>query len=183
MPEQPLEIVTPRLLLHGLSLEDTRLVLRGDCDTLGSRIGARVPASWPGPDLAESLPGMFARMEEHPEDADGWVWVVIDPLAGAVVGDIGFHSPVCEMTSIEIGYIIFAEARGKGYATEAAAALIAWAFAQPGIERVTAQIDPDNDASLRIAAKLAMRETAREDARYRCFERLKLADPEKAVTS
>ena len=82
MPEHPLEIATPRLRLRGLSLDDARLVVRGDRETLGARIGARVPASWPEPELAESLPGMVARMEQHPEDADGWVWVVIDPLVG-----------------------------------------------------------------------------------------------------
>jgi RimJ/RimL family protein N-acetyltransferase len=182
MPEQPLEIVTPRLRLRGLSLEDARLVVHGDRETLGARIGARVPASWPEPALAESLPGIVARMAEHSDEVDGWVWAVIDPRAAAVVGDIGFHSPVHGRTSVEIGYIIVAEARGHGYATEAAAALMAWAFTQPGIERVTAQVEPGNAASLRIAERLDMRETTPEDPRYRCFERLKEPEPREGET-
>lgn len=68
-------------------------------------------------------------------------------------------------------------ARGRGYATEAAAALIAWAFAQPGVERVTAQIAPGNAASLRVARKLGMREATSDEPGYLCFERRKSGLP------
>jgi ribosomal-protein-alanine N-acetyltransferase len=176
MTDLPDEVLTPRLRLRTLSLDDARLVLQGERDALAARIRASVPADWPGPGLAASLPGIVAHMAQHPADAAGWVWVVIDQQAAAMVGDIGFHSPVRSVASVEIGYLIFPDARGRGYATEAAAALLAWAFSQPEVERVTARIEPGNGPSLRVAAKLGMRETASEEPGYRCFERLK-SDP------
>jgi [ribosomal protein S5]-alanine N-acetyltransferase len=167
------ELLTPHLRLRTLSLGDIELILGGDRGALGARMGARMPDDWPGPDLAAGLPEIAARMAQNPADTAGWVWVVIEQGTTAMVGDIGFHSPVRRVASVEIGYVIFPAARGRGYATEAAAALIAWAFSRPGVERVTAQIAPDNTASLRVARKLGLRETAPEEPGYRCFERLK----------
>lgn len=171
------EVLTPRLRLRALTRDDIELILRGDRAALAARIGARVPDGWPGPALASSLPEIAAGMAGKPLDTAGWVWAVIERGTAAVVGDIGFHSPVRGVASVEIGYVISPEARGRGYATEAAAALVAWAFSQPGVARVTAQIDPGNAASLRVADKLGMRETAPEEPEYRCFERLKSDSP------
>lgn len=182
MPEHPLDIMTQHLRLHGLSLEEARLAVQGEHQALAARIGAHVPANWIEPALPKRLPGIVTRMAEHPEEAEGWVWVVIDRQAGAVVGDIGFHSPVRGRESVEIGYLLFEEARGRGFATEAAGALMTWALEQPGIERVTMQVEPENAASLRVAEKLRMRETTPEDPRYRCFERLQAPEPREGET-
>jgi [ribosomal protein S5]-alanine N-acetyltransferase len=45
---------------------------------------------------------------------------------------------------------------GKGYATEAARMLIAWAFEQPGVRAVEATIPPWHTASQRVATKCGM---------------------------
>lgn len=168
----PYDLLTPRLRLRSLTLEEARLALRGDRKTLAARIGASVPADWPGIGLTTSLPGIVAHMAKHADGA-GWLWVIIERATASMVGDIGFHSPLVGVSSVEIGYLIFQGARGRGYATEATASLVAWALSQPGIERVIAQIAPDNAPSLRVAAKLGMRETAAEEPGFRCFERLK----------
>lgn len=168
----PLELRTPRLRLRSLSLEDARLALRGDWEALSARIGARVPADWPGAGLAAGLPDIVAHMEQHGGGA-GWLWVILEPATAAMIGDIGFHSPLAGASSVEFGYVIFPGARGRGYATEAAAALLEWALSQPGIERVIAQIAPENGPSLRVAQKLGLREAAPETSGYRCFERVR----------
>ena len=55
--------------------------------------------------------------------------------------------------------------RGQGLVTEAAAAVLAWALAQPGVRRVTATIAPENLPSLAAARRLGMRQVgAREGA-------------------
>jgi len=46
---------------------------------------------------------------------------------------------------------------GRGYATEAAAALAEWALGQPGVARVCASMPPDNAAAIRVAQKIGMR--------------------------
>jgi RimJ/RimL family protein N-acetyltransferase len=173
MTELPDEVLTPRLRLRALSADDARLAIGSEREAFAARIGASVPDDWPGPALAASLPGIVAHMARHPVDAAGWVWVVITRRGAVMVGDIGFHGPVRGVASAELGYLIFPAARGRGYATEAAAALLDWAFARVGVERVTAQIAPGNAASLRIAEKLGMRETAAEDPGFRCFETIR----------
>jgi RimJ/RimL family protein N-acetyltransferase len=170
------EILTPRLRLQALALAEVELLRRSERDALGERLQARVPAEWPGPQLADSLSIIASDMARQAAD-ERWVWAIVapagEPPVPTVVGDIGFHGPVRGASSVEIGYVIFPSARGQGYAAEAAAALIEWAFAQTGVERVTAKISPANQASLRVAARLGLRETATDEPPYRCFERVR----------
>jgi RimJ/RimL family protein N-acetyltransferase len=60
----------------------------------------------------------------------------------------------------EIGYILHPDVHGQGYATEAARALLAFAFAQVGLHRVYARCDARNVASARVMARLGMRQEA-----------------------
>lgn len=165
------DLRTARLRLHALSIAETRLALRGDRAALGERIGAIVPPTWPEPHLADGLPAILAEMERVGGD-ERWVWLIIEPREGAVIGDIGFHGPATGAATVELGYLLFPGHAGRGYATEAAEALMALAFARVGVARVIVRIEPDNAASLRVAAKLGMRETASDDPTYRQFERL-----------
>jgi RimJ/RimL family protein N-acetyltransferase len=54
----------------------------------------------------------------------------------------------------DIGYILHPDAWGQGYAVEALSAVIAHLLARPDVTRLTADVDPRNDASLRLLAKL-----------------------------
>lgn len=58
---------------------------------------------------------------------------------------------------IELVYVINAAEWGKGYATEAAAALARYALGELGLARLIALIHPENAASERVALKLGMR--------------------------
>ena len=49
---------------------------------------------------------------------------------------------------------------GQGYVTEAAQALLTFAFEQLSLHRIFVDIDPRNTASLRVAEKLGMRREA-----------------------
>ncbi len=54
----------------------------------------------------------------------------------------------------EVGWATVPEARGKGYAKEASAAAISWAFDNLGWTEVIHCIDPKNDASIGVAKSL-----------------------------
>ncbi|WP_353230214.1 GNAT family N-acetyltransferase [Novosphingobium sp.] len=54
----------------------------------------------------------------------------------------------------EAGWIFAEPVWGRGYAGEAAAAALAWFDAQHGPRRVACMIEPDNRASMAIAARL-----------------------------
>jgi RimJ/RimL family protein N-acetyltransferase len=56
----------------------------------------------------------------------------------------------------DIGWHLLREHWGQGFATEAAQASRDYAFAQLGVERLVAQIHPENYASRRVAEKIGM---------------------------
>lgn len=79
--------------------------------------------------------------------------------AGAVIGSVGLT--VHHGTAAEIGYTINPTHWGKGYATEAANALLAFGFSELSLERITATCRPENAASAGVLAKLGMTQTGR----------------------
>ena len=79
---------------------------------------------------------------------------------GAIVVDVSFHWVSEEQRTGEIGYFAHPRHAGQGYATEAARALLAWAFEEAGFHRVIGHIEPRNVASARILEKLGMRKEA-----------------------
>ncbi len=76
---------------------------------------------------------------------------------GEVVGLINFHGPPTPDGMLEIGCAVAASCRRQGYAAEAAVGMATWAFAQPGVERIRASVQPDNDASLRVIDAVGFR--------------------------
>ncbi len=79
---------------------------------------------------------------------------VVERSTGRIVGYTGAgRMEIDGVDEIEWGYRFVASARGRGYATEASAALLrAAAAVQAG--RIVAVIDPTNRLSQRVAAKL-----------------------------
>ncbi|HEY0112888.1 MAG TPA: GNAT family N-acetyltransferase [Allosphingosinicella sp.] len=97
-------------------------------------------------------------------------WAVEAKEDGRLVGQVGFADFRREMTpSIEglpeMGWILAPDAHGKGYASEAVAAGLAWIDAAHRPAQVAAIIDPGNLPSIRVAEKAGFAE--REEAVYR----------------
>jgi RimJ/RimL family protein N-acetyltransferase len=77
-----------------------------------------------------------------------------------VVGHIYFKLvSVADLTG-ELGWALHRDHQGKGYATEAARAILAYAFESLGLHRVKAELDPRNGASIALCLRLGMREEA-----------------------
>ncbi|MBL7495471.1 GNAT family N-acetyltransferase [Frankia sp. CNm7] len=79
---------------------------------------------------------------------------------GELIGDLVFFWRSAQHRGGEIGYVLHPDLHGKGYATEAARALLALAFDEFGLRRVTARIDAENHASAAVLRKLGMRQEA-----------------------
>jgi RimJ/RimL family protein N-acetyltransferase len=77
-----------------------------------------------------------------------------------VVGDIILMFRSAANLGGEIGWVLNPDYSGRGYATEAARALLQRAFDDLGLRRVIARIDARNDASIRLARRLGMRQEA-----------------------
>jgi len=97
-------------------------------------------------------------------------WAVERRDGGAMIGQIGFADFQRDMTPSvmgipEMGWLFAREAAGQGYATEAAAAGLAWIDAASRSPETAAIIDHDNTASIRVAEKCGF--SSREAALYR----------------
>jgi RimJ/RimL family protein N-acetyltransferase len=92
--------------------------------------------------------------------------VVEEKATGGFLGETGFadwrRGIVPPIVGIpEVGWVFTARAHGKGYATEAATAVLAWGDAHFGKIRTVCLINPANTASLRVAAKCGYIEETR----------------------
>ena len=89
---------------------------------------------------------------------DDWFSVaVVERASGTTVGDIAFHWVSERDRTAEVGFVFDPRHQGKGFATEASRALIAWAFASAGMHRVIGRLEARNAASARVLEKLGMR--------------------------
>jgi ribosomal-protein-serine acetyltransferase len=88
--------------------------------------------------------------------AGGDVTLAILLPDGTVVGGTGLHTRAGPGT-LEIGYWVHVDHVGRGYATEAAAALTDIGFTVPGITVMEIQHDRANVGSARIPEKLGYR--------------------------
>lgn len=77
-----------------------------------------------------------------------------------VIGDLYFTVKSAENLGAEIGWVFNPEVHGKGFASEAATAMLDLAFGTLGLHRVIAELDPRNAASVRLCRRLGMREEA-----------------------
>jgi len=81
------------------------------------------------------------------------MWALCDRSTAEIVGDVGF---LRHEDGIEIGWHLRRLVWGRGYATEAARACLAYGFDDLGFERVSAFVELANAASLRVVEKLGM---------------------------
>ena len=105
----------------------------------------------------------FQKLAFDSYDRHGFgLWAVINASSGEVIGDCGItlqNTPAG--SEPEIGYHLWRDFWGKGFATEAVGAALAWGGKNFPDKRITCMIDPGNTASLRVAARLGFREFAR----------------------
>jgi ribosomal-protein-alanine N-acetyltransferase len=108
----------------------------------------------PPADRAEVSPDWLARVRVTPA-GDPWAlgFSVVKRDGGTVVGSCGFKGPPDSDGMVELAYGIDPDHRGCGYATEATAALTAFAFADRRVRVVRAHTKPDNEASERVLRK------------------------------
>ena len=140
-------------MLEPIDPEVIRLLIRGDRAAAQQEAARTFPDEFPTADeLGGFLPIQLKRMDADPHRRD-WLARLMVTHEGEVIGHCGFHGSPDTVGRAEIGYTVFEQFRGRGFAREAAQALIQWAFAQ-GEERVFASVSPDNAPSLAVIRHL-----------------------------
>jgi RimJ/RimL family protein N-acetyltransferase len=152
---------TDRLRLRGPTLADfpACAALWGDAETVRF-IGTGKPSG------TEEAWGKFLRNAGHWSLLGFGYWVVEEKTSGAFAGLVGLshikrdiEPPPPDLP--EAGWVFALEAQGKGYATEAVGAALAWGETRFGNAHSFCIIDPDNAPSLRVAEKCGYAESAR----------------------
>lgn len=137
-----MEISTPRLCLRLQTLEE---------------VLAWIDAMPPADRAAVSPAWIEQARNAKPGDPWAFSFTVIELGSGASVGGCSFKGPPDADGMVEIAYGIDPSHQNRGYATEAAQALVDFARSNPGVSRVIAHTLPDNAISGRVLEKCGFR--------------------------
>ncbi len=102
----------------------------------------------------EALKQLRQRILQHYVDRGYGLWALISKETKKLIGMAG---PIVQTVDgeecVEIGYRIASSEWGKGYATEAVAAIRDYVFSRFSMDKLIAIIDPNNTQSIRVAEK------------------------------
>jgi RimJ/RimL family protein N-acetyltransferase len=155
------QLETPRLTLRNYTLDDFAayaamradprvMQFIGEGDTLGE----------------EDVWVKFLQTIGHWHALGYGTWAVVEKETGELIGNVGFADkkrPPEHPASggPEMGWLLAADAHGKGYATEAVRAALDWGRNHfGGGQRVVCVISTENAASIRVAEKCGFRQFA-----------------------
>lgn len=155
-----LETARLRLRGHGVGDFDAHAAIWGD-ERITRFIGGR-------PSTRDESWSRLLRYNGHWSLLGYGFWAIEERETGALVGEIGFadfkRGLLPEFDSHpEMGWVLAANAHGKGYASEAAQAALHWGDGYFERSPIVCMIDPENGPSIRVAEKAGFREFARVD--------------------
>lgn len=145
-------IETGRLLMRKWRMPhdlDDALAIYGDAQTMHF-----IPC---GALDAQQTERLVQRMIERDEQQGYGIWPVVLKAENRVIGECGITQIPGHEPDIEIAWIFNAAYRGRGYATEAARAVMEYAYSELQIARLYALIDRFNAPSIAVANRLGMR--------------------------
>lgn len=131
-----------------LQTEHLELALQSTEEVL-ARIRAMSPA-----DQAEISPVWMARLRAS-TSANPWThgFAITHRHEGRVIGSCGYKGPPGRDGVVEIAYAVDPEYQGRGYATEAARALVDYAWERQEVRVVVAHTLPEPSASTRVLTR------------------------------
>lgn len=146
--------------MHAYRIETERLLLRaltpGDVPDLVTLLNdyevAKNLSRVPHPYTDEDAHGFLGRMTAEAGEKKDFVFAITGRADGAFFGCCGVHRD--EAGLFELGYWLGQAHWRRGYATEAARALAAFAFGELKVERITAGWFEDNPASGHVLEKV-----------------------------
>jgi RimJ/RimL family protein N-acetyltransferase len=110
--------------------------------------------SWDVPYSVDAAVASFTTQQSRDGFAPGeWTTLAIE-LDGAVIGDVAVELNAGGSVA-QLGCSLTTAHHGRGYATEAAAAVVAALF-EAGVHRIYAELDPANIASMRVLEGVGM---------------------------
>jgi RimJ/RimL family protein N-acetyltransferase len=149
---------------YKIILETKRLILRRqilkDLDTLWSL--------YCNPEITKYIPDAPRSYEEtkaelewfmngHPKFPQLGLWATIHKKTGKFIGRCGLLPWTIDgQQEVEVAYTLAQEFWGQGLATEAAKGILQYGFEQLHLTRLISLIDPENQASIKVASNIGM---------------------------
>lgn len=96
----------------------------------------------------------LAMIAKQVRESDVYPWAMADIQDDRLIGGVTLFAIDRTHRRGEIGYNLHPDRQGQGLAQEAVRLALGHAFANVGLERIEADIDPRNDASCRFVEKL-----------------------------
>lgn len=149
-------ISTERLGIRSLESADAEAMFAYRSDPAISRY-----QSWEPVSVAE-VREFISGLEEIELAAPGrWYQLgIVLRDSGELVGDVGIHAQGEDPRQVEVGITLAKAFHGRGFATEALRAVLAYLFRDLGKHRVFASVDPRNEASIALLERSGMRREA-----------------------
>jgi RimJ/RimL family protein N-acetyltransferase len=150
-------ITTRRLALRPFTMDDLEAL-----HAIQSRPDVTRYLMW-GPRSRDQVRAVLAkRARTTMLKAEGQTLVLAMILrdAGTLVGDVNLHWSSGEHRQGEIGFVLHPDHHGKGFAGEAAAAMLRLGFEGLGLHRIVGRCDARNRASAKVMERLGMRREA-----------------------
>ncbi|MEX1079933.1 MAG: GNAT family N-acetyltransferase [Homoserinimonas sp.] len=118
---------------------------------------------WPVRNREETRTALAARLAKGTaiDEGDWLILAVVIAAENRVIGEVLLKRENEAEGVGELGYVIARSHQGQGLATEAARAMLALAFGEFGLKRVTARIDEPNAASRAMVERLGFAEDSR----------------------
>jgi RimJ/RimL family protein N-acetyltransferase len=107
------------------------------------------------PHSAEELHTRFsARLQDWSKESDQWLCLAVQERASGSKIGISVFKPLWQpCQQAELGYLFLPEWHGRGYALEAARAVIEFAFTICGFHKIIATVTAGNDPSVKLLEK------------------------------
>jgi RimJ/RimL family protein N-acetyltransferase len=154
-PAYPLQ--TERLLLRPFAATDFDALL-----AIQSRADVARYLYWDPRTAAEVREALDLKVRSTAivAEGDNISLAAVLQATGELIGECSLRWVSSEHRQAEIGFILHPDHHGHGYATEAAAALLALAFDELRVHRVIGRLEARNTASARVLERLGMRQEA-----------------------
>lgn len=145
-------LVTERLVLRALQLDDAQAVAERAGDRQVARYLIAVPSPYP---VSLAMRWIMARIAWWPQGRGVTLAIARRARPRELLGTVSLRRFARDRRA-ELGYWLGADAWGQGFATEAADTAVDFGFRELGLSRIYAQVLEGNAASCRVLDKLGM---------------------------
>jgi RimJ/RimL family protein N-acetyltransferase len=143
-------LVTERLCLRRFREDDLELLDRLHSDPEVMRYVGGVKTR------AQTEAGLKTRILDYYEQHPGFgIWATLERATGACVG-LHLLNHIQGESYIQVGYILFSQYWGRGYATEMTAAILRYGFSELELPMIHAITDLPNVASQKVLQKAGL---------------------------